>query len=241
MSDLRMVAIFVVLLVLIALVDYRRHLAALAEECDHKVTVAASPSAVPGTGSQPGPGEREKLAAISVQRTLQRAALPILLGCVTGAVVAAVTVDWTAHAAPTAPSATRSQASKPVAITATPGDGEHKYGNSVKVEVNVKYPPPPGHSYWLMAQFITNGNTVYKAQYPIPTQKGVYSVEISLASSDVGSARSFYVVDADRAATRTLQKNYDNSSPAWDGSRTHIPPGTNIVTIIVPVVKQVPS
>jgi hypothetical protein len=240
-TDLCAVAIFVALLVLIAVVDYRR---------DALVRVTA-PAAAAGKADQslppgqplPGPGEAPGLVALSVlKRLVLRSAGPILLGCVLGALVAALTISMMSPAAGIKPphqAGGLTASSNVVRVSVTPGDGGHKIGNNIMAQVNVEYPPPAGHSYWLIAQFTGNGNTVYKVRDPVPSRIGSYSFPLSISTSAIGSERSLYVVDGNRQAAKLLNQNYDNQAPAWDGNRTELPAGAIDVSNVVRVVKQV--
>jgi hypothetical protein len=81
-------------------------------------------------------------------------------------------------------------------------------------------------------------NIVYKTHDQVsPTQCG-HSYTISLASSQVGSVRTFYIVAAYADGTRLLRQNYDHQDPSCDGNRASLPSHSFVVSNRVLVTKQ---
>jgi hypothetical protein len=169
------------------------------------------------------------------RRWLQRrTVLSFLLGAVTaGALCASFFLAFGPAGPPATAPGAGGRAGRAVTVSTAPDATA-----DVIVTVDVRQELPAGYTYWLMVQFTGGANTVYKAEGKVARTPGDSTVTLDLSNSAVGSVRTIYVLRADSQATPSLQQNFDNPQPGWDGNRTSLPPaGVDIVSKTVTVTR----
>ena len=92
----------------------------------------------------------------------------------------------------------------------------------------VRDDPPAGGSYWLIAEFSSDGHRVYAARRPVTGSVSGLRIRINTAAPSV---RDFYVVQADADATERLRENFAHDQDgSWDGNRTALPDGAEKIS-----------
>ena len=114
----------------------------------------------------------------------------------------------------------------PVGVQAA--DGAPGIGEYVTIDIDLRDDPPTGHTYWLIAEFSSDGNRVYAARRPVTGSLSDVRIRIE---SPPPSVRDFYVVQADAEATAALSENYQHDQDgSWDGNRTALPGGADRIS-----------
>jgi hypothetical protein len=131
------------------------------------------------------------------------------------------------------------------AITAIrSADGLPGYSGDLLVDVRVNA-ARSGRSLFLVSDLHQHGtavpNPVYAAKASIPARPGQYEFEaiFHYSSASIGLVRTFMVVSADRAATKSLQDNLAHQSDTtWDPNRVRLPPGATVIATFPPIVRN---
>lgn len=245
---------FVAMVCITAAVEFARGPKTSTAPASARVPVPADGLPLPPDGS---PAHAHGIRLVPWERVMRHVIIPASVASLLGAAAALLAIALTlvispgrgvpAAGQPTqvpttqSPPATSTNSRVPVGavkVSATPGDAGPGFGDQVDVTVTVTKPLPKADSYWLIAQFMGGTNIVYKAHDPISPARGRSSFTVSVASSSVGSVRTFYVVAEYADSTQLMQQNYDHPNSTWDGNRTSLPDHSFVVSDRVQVTKQ---